>query len=203
MSAAPRLYLATPPGADAEALAPLAERLLATGLVACLRLDPGPEAPEEAAIAAANRLQPIAHAAEVALVIADRPGLVGPLGLDGVHLSRDSGAVAALRKRLGREAVIGVATALERHEAMSLAEAGADYVAIGPFDPGPSAQAAEALLGWWSEMIETPSVAEGAVTLETAERLARVSDFVVPEPGIWTAEDPVAVLRAYAAALGD
>ncbi len=190
----PRLYLVTRPAAPEALLAP-AEAMLATGSVACLRIDLGAAA-EEDWIRAANLLMPPAHAAEVPVLVADRPELVARLGLDGVHLAGGSG-LAALRKRLGREAILGAHGGATRHAAMSLAEAGADYVALGPVTPE-----TDALFAWWAEMIETPAVAEGGVTPEAAARLRDSADFVVPDPALlWGSPDPAAALMAFARAL--
>ncbi|MGF1446491.1 MAG: thiamine phosphate synthase [Pikeienuella sp.] len=195
---APRLYLVTPTEIAPEALARITETLLASGTVACVRLDLG--AAEDAAwIAAANALLPIAHSAEVPLLATDRADLVVSLGLDGVHLTRPGSGIAALRKRLGKDRILGAFGGASRHMAMSLAEAGADYVALGPLHGDGAAE--DALFAWWAEMIEIPCVAEGHATAEDAARLAETTDFIVPDPAIWTANDPASRLAAYAAAL--
>ncbi|MEL6264069.1 MAG: thiamine phosphate synthase [Pseudomonadota bacterium] len=196
----PRLYLVTPPmeGSDgavwAEGLAGPLEAALATGQVACLRLDLG-DAPDAEWTAAVNRLLPLAHAADVPVVVTDRPMLVGPLGLDGVHLAASTASLGRLRRELGDDRIIGALGGAERHRAMTLAEAGADYVAIGP-----AAAAGDELYAWWSEMIEVPVVAEGGIDLETARRLGPLVDFAVPEPAVW--DDPAHHLPAFADALG-
>ncbi|MCL5775708.1 thiamine phosphate synthase [Limibaculum sp. FT325] len=203
---AARLYLVTPASLDPEthlaALAPM----LATGAVACLRLDLGEGPGEDAWIRAANHLIGPCHQADVALVIAEHHRLVRPLGLDGVHLGRSRATIRELRKTLGRDAIIGAFGGAERHRAMSLAEAGADYVSLGPVRVrgalGDGAAAGDELFDWWSEMIETPCVAEGGVTLDDARRLGARADFVVPDPAlIWDSPDPAAALRGFADAL--
>ena len=201
MAGAPRLYLVTPTGLAAEDLADKAGALLVTGAVACLRLDLGPAAEEEDWLRAANLLLPLAHGAEVPLLATDRAELVERLGLDGVHLTEQGPALGPLRKRLGKDVILGASGGAERHRAMSLAEGGADYVAIGPAT-GPEAAAAEQLLAWWAEVIEVPSVAEGGVTPDVAKRLGETADFIVPGSELWAAPDPAAALKAYEAALG-
>ncbi len=192
--AAPRLYLVTPAAAPDTLLEP-GEAMLATGEVACLRIDLG-DAPEEDWVRAANLLMPPAHAAEVPVVVARHVEFVRRLGLDGVHLAAGS-ALAPVRKTLGRDAIIGADGGTTRHIAMSLAEAGADYVTLGPLTPE-----TDALFEWWAEMIETPSVAEGGVAPEDAARLRDIADFVVPDPSLlWQAHDPAAALMAFARAL--
>ena len=90
-----------------------------------------------------------------------------------------------------------------RHDGLTAGEAGADYVAFGPVRDdglGDGAVAEHDLFAWWSEMIEVPVVAE-VVDVDAARALAPVVDFVVPDPGIWTQEDPAAALRRIADAL--
>lgn len=198
---APRLYLVTPRRFEPEALAVTLDRVLATHGVACLRLDLGP-ADEAAWRGAANALIGVCHAHDVALVIAEHARLVVPLGLDGVHLGA-GGPVRKLRRELGAERIIGAFGGTSRHAGMELAEAGADYVCLGPVASGDAAAelAPDDLFAWWAEMIETPVVAEGGVGVAEAARLAATADFVVPDAAFWDAPDPVAALGAFAAAL--
>jgi thiamine-phosphate pyrophosphorylase len=202
-----RLYLVTPVDFDPEPFAALAARALAAHGVACLRLDLG-AAPEEQWRVAANHLLPVAHAHDVALVIADHHRLVAPLGLDGVHLTASRTPIREVRKALGPDRIVGAFAGTSRHIAITLAEAGADYVALGPVGEtgalGDGSRAGDDLFQWWSEMIETPVVAEGGVTPADAARLAPFADFVVPDPGVWTAPEGIeAALAPYAEALAE
>lgn len=202
---AARLYLVTPPHFEPEPFAVLAERALATGLVACLRLDLG-AAPEEIWRAAASALRPVAHGQDVALVIAEHHRLVRPLGLDGVHLAASRTPVREARKALGPECIVGAFAGASRHVAMTVAEAGADYVSLGPVGDvgalGEGSRAEDELFEWWAETIETPVVAEGGVTLEVARRLGGWADFFVPELGVWESPDGIeAALGRYAETL--
>lgn len=193
---APRLYLVVPgaliSAADAAARLPAA---LATGLVACVRLDLDPGADDAEWQRAANLLLPPCHEADVPLIVTDRDDLVLPLGLDGVHVSNSGASIAALRKTLGNDRIVGAHGGSERHRGMTMAEAGADYVALGPV-----AAAGDDLYEWWSEMIETPVVAEGGIDLATARRIGRFVDFLAPDPTlVW--DDPATALPPFAAAL--
>jgi thiamine-phosphate pyrophosphorylase len=202
-----RLYLITPVDFDPEPFAALAARALAAHGVACLRLDLG-AAPEEQWRVAANHLLPVAHAHDVALVIADHHRLVAPLGLDGVHLTASRTPIREVRKALGPDRIVGAFAGSSRHIAITLAEAGADYIALGPVGEtgalGDGSRAGDDLFQWWSEMIETPVVAEGGVTPADAARLAPFADFVVPDVGVWTAPEGIeAALAPYAEALAE
>lgn len=201
-----RLYLLLPPRFEPESIiAPLAEALAAVP-VACVRFDLGP-APEEDWIRAANHLMEPCHEADVALVVTDHYRLVDALGLDGVHLATIRTPVRDIRKALGPDRIIGAWAGASRHQALVLAEAGVDYVSLGPVGDtgalGDDSRAEDELFEWWAQMIETPCVAEGGMTPEHTARLAPHADFVVPDPRIW--EDPatlVDTLRAHVEALG-
>ena len=202
-----RLYLVTPEKFEPEAFAAVLDRALAAHPVACLRLDLGAAAEDEWRVAA-NHLLPVAHAHDVALVIAEHHRLVAPLGLDGVHLAASRVPVREVRKALGKDRIIGAFAGVSRHIAMTLAEAGADYVALGPVGEtgalGDGIRAEDELFQWWAEMIETPIVAEGGVSPADAARLAAFADFVVPDPGVWAAPEGIeAALADYVEALGE
>lgn len=188
---APGLTLVTPPGIEPGAFAALLDRLLAARRIDCLRIDlPGLSDAELAAAAAP--LRAVAGAHDVATVIRDRIDLVAPLGLDGVHLPDGARRVRFARKSLGPDRIVGAFCGLSRHDAMTAAEAGADYVAAGPMD-------AEgiAFVHWWSDLIVTPLVAEGGLDAATRAALDGAADFLALGPEIWEApEGPLAALRA-------
>ena len=196
---AARLYLVTPVAFEPESFLGVLDRALATGAVACVRLDLGP-APEEAWRRAADMLRPVAHGHDVALVVAEHHRLVEPLSLDGVHLGTSRTPVRQLRRELGRERIIGVFAGASKHIGMTVAEAGADYVSFGPVgdtgELGDGTRAPDELFQWWSEMIEVPVVAEGGARPEDAARLAPWTDFVVPDRRIW--EDAAGIEAALA-----
>ena len=202
-----RLYLVTPEKLEPEGFAAVLDCTLAAHPVACLRLDLG-AAEEDKWRVAVNHLLPVAHAHDVALVIAEHHRLVAPLGLDGVHLAASRVPVRDVRKALGKDRIIGTFAGVSRHIAMTLAEAGADYVALGPVGKtgalGDGIRAEDELFQWWAEMIETPIVAEGGVSPADAARLAAFADFVVPDPGVWAAPEGIeAALADYVEALGE
>jgi thiamine-phosphate pyrophosphorylase len=88
---------------------------------------------------------------------------------------------------------------------MSAGEHGADYIAFGPLGDsglGDGARAPRDLFAWWSDMIELPVVAEGALTPDLVAAHRDVADFFAIGDEIWSAEDPVAALRAFHSALG-
>ena len=99
--------------------------------VACCLIVPA-AAPLTAA--AARPIVEAAQRAGLAALIANDAGLARAVRADGVHLAASRNPVtayAAARQCLGREAIVGADVGISRHDAMSLAEAGADYVAFG------------------------------------------------------------------------
>lgn len=193
-----RLYLVTPPSFDPDAFAGVLDGALACGAVDCVRL--ALETGDEAVLKrAAGTLLEVAASRDTALVIADRVDLVRPLRLDGVHLSDSRTGVREAREAVGADRIVGAHAFASRHRAMTLAEAGADYVSAGPVR-GDGA-VGDDFFEWWAEVVETPVVAEGGITVEGAARLSAWADFVVPDPTVWRAEDPAADVAAYSAAL--
>ena len=199
----PQIYLVTPPAFDPAPFAALLATVLDAVPVACLRLSMATK-DEETLARAADTLREVAHARDVAIVIAQHMQLVERLGLDGVHFDDGARKVRKARTALGADAIVGAFCGTSQHEGMTAGEAGADYVAFGPvghtaLDDGTQAQ--RDLFEFWSTAIEVPCVAEGALTTDMAAGMAGITDFIALGEEIWQAPDPVAQLRAYLAAL--
>ncbi|ODT59473.1 MULTISPECIES: thiamine phosphate synthase [Paracoccus] len=195
MTDAPQLYLMTPAGAQASALGPMLAEVMDRVAPACLRIRGGAEEDELGRLA--DMAREIAHARDVAVVIDDHVKLALRHGLDGVHLTDGAKAVRYARKELGDDAIVGAFCGTSRHEGMNAAEAGADYVAFGPVADSALYRGEPVeleLFQWWSEMIEVPVVAEGAITRELITQLSPITDFIALGPEIWTQDDPVATL---------
>jgi thiamine-phosphate pyrophosphorylase len=193
----PNLYLITPQSFEIEAFLPRLQAVLDAEAIACLRLALVSD-DEDHLARAADALREVAHARDVPLVITGHAGLVERLGLDGVHLTDGARSVRATRKALGADAIIGAYCGASRHDGMTAGETGADYIAFGPLGEsalvsGPRAE--HALFEWWSQMIELPVVAEGALDAALIEAFAPVTDFFAIGTEIWRADDPVSALQ--------
>ncbi|WP_209424794.1 thiamine phosphate synthase [Pararhodobacter sp. SW119] len=199
----PQLYLITPPVFEPADFAPTLARVLDAVPVACLRLSMA-GGDEDRIARVADQLRELAHARDIPLVIERHVLLAERLGLDGVHLPERTPGIRKLRETLGKDAIIGAACGASRHEGLSAAEAGADYVAFGPVGDSPlgggSTVDAE-LFEWWSQMIEVPVVAEGALTPELVAALAPITDFIALGDEVWIQDDPLAALRRLIAPL--
>lgn len=194
----PQITLITPPVLDLDIFPSVLARVMDGMEIACLRLSLASKDPDDIG-RAADAARVVAHARDVAIVIENHALFVERHGLDGIHLTDGSRAIRALRKDLGADAIVGSFCGISRHEGMSAGEAGADYVAFGPIGEaglGLGTQAPRDLFEWWSEMIEVPVIAEGALTHSLVESFAPVTDFFALGPEIWGAEDPLAALKA-------
>jgi thiamine-phosphate pyrophosphorylase len=200
----PQITLITPPAFDPEVSADRIARVLDRIEIACLRLSLGTK-DEEVLMRAADTVRDLAHARDVAVVIDNHLILVERLGLDGVHLTDGARSVRKARKDLGADAIVGAFCGASKHDGLTAGEAGADYVAFGPVGTttlGDGSRAPFELFEWWSEVIEVPVVAEGALSIELVERLGPVTDFFAIGEEIWGAEDPVRALKTLIAQLG-
>ena len=199
----PQLYLVTPPDVDLSGFPDRLARVLDAEEIACLRLALATR-DEDRLARAADAVRAVAHERDVAVVIDTHVALASRLGLDGVHLLDGARSVRKARKELGGDAIVGAFCGASRHDGMSAGEAGADYVAFGPAGLsalGDGSRAERDLFAWWSEMIEVPVVAEGALDAETVARLAPVTDFFAIGEEIWSDDDPVAALGRLVAAM--
>lgn len=200
----PQIYLVTPPAFGLDSFPDRLAAVLDAHEVACLRLALATRDADEVA-RAADTLREVAHARDVPLVIEAHVGLVERLGLDGVHLTDGARSVRKTRKALGADAIVGAFCGASRHDGMNAGEAGADYVSFGPVGDsalGDGTRAGRDLFAWWSEMIELPVVAEGALNEELVATLCDVTDFFAVGEEIWSVEDASAALARLIAAMG-
>ncbi|MES2551045.1 MAG: thiamine phosphate synthase [Pseudomonadota bacterium] len=200
----PQITLITPPTFDPETFSDRLGRVLDGAEIACLRLSLATK-DEDTLMRAADAAREAAHSRDVAVVIDNHLILAERLGLDGVHLTDGARTVRKARKDLGADAIVGAFCGTSRHEGMSAGEAGADYVAFGPIGAttlGDGSQVEFDVFEWWSEVIEVPVIAEGALTAELVARFGPVTDFFAVGEEIWGAEDPLVALKALLAPLG-
>lgn len=200
-----RLYLQVPAPLTAKLESQLAQALARTS-VACVLLCDNGEAIEEVPV---DRLIDLVQGSGIACLIENRIEQAEHLGADGVHIAANRELYTQARALLGESANIGVGCGLDRHEAMQLAETGADYVAFGPQTPTietPSIdgidQCAE-LIAWWSEIFVVPCVAWNIDSPAEAERLAELgADFVAPSRLIWQDENAATIIAEIDSAIG-
>lgn len=195
----PRLYLITPPEIELSRFPSLLANLLDTHDVACVRLALSTH-DEDTLCRAADACRAVTTPRDVAFVIETHFVLAERLGLDGVHLNDGARSVRKARKALGKDAIVGSFCGISRHDGISAGEAGADYVSFGPAGLsalGDGTQAEAELFDWWSQMIEVPVVAEGALDGDTISELAQATDFFALGNELWQRDDPAATLDGY------
>ncbi|WP_299350591.1 thiamine phosphate synthase [uncultured Shimia sp.] len=199
----PQIYLITPPEIELSRFPDQLGRVLDATDISCVRLALATR-DEDRISRAADVVRETCHARDVAIVISEHLVMAERLGLDGVHLTDGARSVRKTRKDLGDDAIVGAFCSASRHDGMSAGEQGCDYVSFGPVGPTPLGDgtiAEHELFEWWSQMIEVPVVAEGALDTEIVRSLAPVTDFFGIGEEIWHAEDPVAKLADLQAAM--
>lgn len=197
-----RLYLITPPRLDAAAFSsPLAAALDAGDVGAVqLRLK---DSDDDTIRRSCEKLRVLVQQRDVAFILNDRPDLANELDCDGVHIGQQDRPYGEARRLIGEDRIVGVTCHNSRHLAMEAAEAGADYVAFGAFHPTatkePPARADPAILAWWSEIMTTPCVAIGGITVENCGPLIDAgADFLAVSAGVWQhPEGPAAAVRDF------
>lgn len=197
-----RLYLVTPAVREPAAVAARLQAALASGVdVAAVLVRLPRDVAERDAVNAVKAIVPVAQAHGAAVLIEDRPEIIGRTGADGAHLN----GIAALQGSLSRlrpALIAGVGMLRTRHDAMEAAEAGADYVMFG--EPGPDGRAPPfdvtvERVGWWAEVFETPCVGYCTTLDEVAAVAAAGADFAALDDAVLDHPDgPEAGLRAAA-----
>lgn len=127
-----------------------------------------------------------AQAAGVAALVSENARLARTLRADGVHLGPSENIAAdyeEARDIVGGRLIVGVHASKSRHDAMQVAEAGADYIAFGAPDFAKDRESAIArrldLVSWWAEIFEIPCVAMDVTSPEEARELAAAgADFI-------------------------
>lgn len=159
-----RHFLVTPSGlAAGAALARINGGLEASSLLIS-------DGPDQAALARA--LTTPAQAKGIAVLIEYDVELAKAVGADGVMTGGSLKAWQAAKAALGPDAIAGARCA-SKHQAMELAEAGADFVAFT--DAG--------LIDWWGEIFQVPCVS----LIPGFD--APQADFIQPGDAVWAAPD--------------
>lgn len=156
----PRLFLLTPGDVPPERLVPALDLTLAGGGVAGVRVRA--EAPAPLLDACRRR--------GVACFLPE-PETALALAADGVLVDGRED-IEALRARLGEERLLGALCGTSRHAAMTVGEAGADFVAFGGEDHALSKRLVD-LVVWWNELFVLPCLALGRFDPHAAGVLAR------------------------------
>jgi thiamine-phosphate pyrophosphorylase len=206
-TAACRLYLVTPPRFDQASFKDIVAAALDAGDVGAFQLRLK-DAEDDEVRRAIDVLRPVVQSRGVAFLLNDRPDLAVASGCDGAHVGQEDTPVREARRILGPDLTLGVSCHGSRELAMTGGEDGADYVAFGAFFPSGTKTEAEveaepAVLAWWSEIMELPSVAIGGITPSNCGPLVQAgADFLAVVSAVWDHPDGAAAgVRAMNAAI--
>lgn len=150
----------------------------------------------------------LCDALKAQFLVNNRVDLALAVKADGVHLGQDDLPVAAARKLLGNEALIGLSTH-NRDQFLKAQSQDIDYVALGPLFPTSTHPTENPPLG--VEVLRTltaesryPVVAIGGISLERAEELwATGTHSVAVISDITQSEDPARRVAQYLALAED
>lgn len=129
----------------------------------------------DAFVREALQARELCHRYGVPLIINDNVDVALESGADGVHVGIEDAPVADIRRRTGRDFIIG-ATAKTVAQARAAEAAGADYLGVGAVFPSPTKTNAIRItaeqLREICASVAIPAVAIGGITLENAPTLA-------------------------------
>ena len=193
----PRLYLITPPLAEAESFAADLAAALDAGAAASVLIrfatnDPGARKKIVRALAAAVQSR------GAALLVEGDAQLAIRADADGAHLRGLGEPFEEARDALKPERILGVGGLKTRDDAMSAGEDGVDYLMFGePTADGyvpPLAETVERL-DWWSQIFEVPCIGYAAKLDDVAALCAAGADFVALGDAVWSdARGPAAAV---------
>jgi len=202
-----RLFLATPTNFKTNDMVPLLKAALENGDVACLLIGHEDSAELEKA---ADIFTPLAQAKDVAVLIEGSIETVQKSGADGIVVAGFQDDYKKARQVLGDDKIVGVDCGVDRHSAMALGEAGADFVIFDDEDSGhhqdeidtqtptqlSKTQVNEPVGNWWARVFEVPCVIMAPQS--NANAVASIKsgvEFLCPTSQMWenvkTAENTV------------
>lgn len=185
-----RLFLVTPPHADAARFPARLREALAAGDVAAVLItgvqDKGLEA-------LASTLVPIIQAAGAAALVADDTRITGHVKADGVHIEGRLEDLKLAVESLRPKRIVGAGNLGSRHSAMEAGETGVDYLFFGrPHGDTHDAAHPKALdlAEWWSELMQIPAVMMAGRSLDSVgEAAATGAAFVALNEAVWSHAD--------------
>lgn len=176
-----RIVLIAPPGREAAAFERHLRAAISGGDIASIIL-PAYGLDEASFQAFAERIVPVAQAANIAAIIAEDTRIAGRVGADGLHLETGRAALEEAIERFQDRLMVGAGGVKTRDDALDLGEARPDYMFFGRFgyDNKPEPHSRNLTLGeWWAEMIEIPCIVMAGSDIAWVEAVARTgTEFV-------------------------
>jgi thiamine-phosphate pyrophosphorylase len=177
----PRLYLITPPLADAAPAARIFEAMLGSADVACVHLRAASGAD---GVAIAKALRPVVQQSGAACLLSDS-GTAAALGADGAHIEAPGAALDAALKSMQPKYIVGVGGLVTRDDAMRAGESGVDYLMFGGPEERLTAPQIRERIAWWAEIFNVPCVAYAPALADIPDMIAAGADFVALEAAVW------------------
>jgi thiamine-phosphate pyrophosphorylase len=195
-----RLFLITPPVADAAGFAPLLEAAMGAADVACVLLRTAAQ-DEASAKAVIRALAPLVQRREAACLIAEDPRRAARVDADGVHIGRLGPALEEAVDALSPRKIVGVGGLANRDDAMAAGESGVDYLMFGGPDEPVDQDTIIERVAWWAEIFNVPCVGYAADPSHAGAVARAGAEFVAVCHGVWDGSpDQVAATLAEVAA---
>ena len=154
----------------------------------------------------ASALHALCVQAGVPLIINDDAELAERIGAAGVHLGANDGDIVEVRARLGPDAIVGAGCYNQLDRAERAVAAGASYIGFGAFFASPSKRTtfrADPSLLRGAAPLDVPRVAIGGMTPDNCIAAVEAgAELIATISSVYSASDPLAVLRAYRQRLG-
>ncbi len=194
------LYAITPDWADSARLIAVTEAILAGGcrLIQYRNKSASPCHRDEQAVA----LRGLTRRFGARLIVNDDVELALLCEADGVHLGGDDGDLAAARKRLGPDRLLGASCYQSLDLARAAITSGADYIAFGSFFASPTKPLAKradpALIQAARTELGRPVCAIGGIDLANATGLiAAGADLLAVITAVYNNADPERASRDF------
>ena len=186
------LYAITPDTADTDLLLQKVESALQGGINILQYRNKA--ASHKLQTQQARAILPLCRQYNVPLIINDSVKLCLTLDADGVHLGAEDGNLAEVRKRIGRDKILGASCYNRFDLALSAQQAGASYVAFGAcFASRTKPNAPMAGLDLFKRStveLNIPTVAIGGITLQNATQMIQAkADAVAVINAIFNTDD--------------
>lgn len=192
---APRLFLITPPLAEASRFVPLLEAALAAADVACLLVRTSTR--DEGEIKAIFKaLAPLAQARGTACLVEHESRIAARADADGVHIAgvgpELEDAITAMRP----DRIVGVGGLSGRDAAMEAGEAGVDYLMFGGPDDSESHESIRERVEWWAQIFNIPCVGYARDPARAGDLAQAGAEFIALCDGLWDKPEAIAATLA-------
>lgn len=194
------LYLVTPDWDDTDKLVAASEQAIAGG--AALLQYRHKTAGESLRCEQAAALLALCRRRNVPFIINDHVALCEQLDADGIHVGGTDAPTAEVRKRLGRDKIVGASCYGDLQLARGAAAAGASYVAFGGFYPSRVKKYAVTtppdIISRAISELDVPVCVIGGMTPENSQPLVALGAHMVAAiSSVYSGDDPRAAAEMF------